>query len=371
MVLDLDYQIPPSARTDFAIGVIGAGFIVREVQLKAYRNAGFTTVAIASRTPEIAREVADLYGIPKVYDTVGELLRDPQIEIVDVAVPPDQQLAVIREVARHASHVRGVLVQKPLALNYSEAVEIVRICRESGIRLAVNQNMRYDQSIRALKSLLKKGYLGEPVLATIDMRAVPHWQPWVREYSRLTLLNMSVHHLDCFRFLFGEPECVYASVRPSPRIPFPHQDGICLYILEYASGLRVAACDDTYVGPGNHKEDLDSYIKWRVEGTEGLAQGWLGWPEYPNRAPSRMEFSSRREPGVWQSPRWREVWFPDAFEGPMGALMDSVARGIEPEISGEDNLHSMALVEACYASVERHQPVSPREIEAGAVVGGQ
>jgi predicted dehydrogenase len=55
----------------------------------------------------------------------------------------------------------------------------------------------------------------------------------------------------------------------------------------------------------------------------------------------------------------------------MGALMDSVARGVEPEISGEDNLHSMALVEACYASVERHQPVSPREIEAGAVVGGQ
>src|ERR1035437_4321556 len=164
------------------------------------------------RPPEIAREDADLYGIPKVYDTVGELLRDPQIEIVDVAVPPDQQLAVIREVARHASHVRGILVQKPLALNYAEAVEIVRICRESGIRLAVNQNMRYDQSIRALKSLLKKGYLGEPVLATIDMRAVPHWQPWVREYSRLTLLNMSVHHLDCFRFLFGEPECVYASV---------------------------------------------------------------------------------------------------------------------------------------------------------------
>ena len=48
MVLDLDYQIPPSARTDFAIGVIGAGFILREVQLKAYRNAGFTTAAIAS-----------------------------------------------------------------------------------------------------------------------------------------------------------------------------------------------------------------------------------------------------------------------------------------------------------------------------------
>ncbi|MGD0499808.1 MAG: Gfo/Idh/MocA family oxidoreductase [Bryobacteraceae bacterium] len=102
MLADLDYQAPRPVRTDFAIGVVGAGFILREVQLKAYRNAGFNTVAMASRTPEIAREVAELYGIPKVYDTVGELLRDPQVEIVDVAVPPDQQLAVIREIARHA-----------------------------------------------------------------------------------------------------------------------------------------------------------------------------------------------------------------------------------------------------------------------------
>jgi predicted homoserine dehydrogenase-like protein len=56
----IDYRVPSPARTDFAIGVIGAGFILREVQLKAYRNAGFSMVGIASRTPEIAREVADL-----------------------------------------------------------------------------------------------------------------------------------------------------------------------------------------------------------------------------------------------------------------------------------------------------------------------
>jgi predicted dehydrogenase len=265
--------------------------------------------------------------------------------------------------------VKGVLVQKPLALNYSDAAEIVRICKERGLRLAVNQNMRFDQSIRALRSLLRQGFLGEPVLATIDMRAVPHWQPWVKDYSRLTLLNMSVHHLDCYRFLFGEPESVYASVRPSPRLPFAHRDGICLYILEYSNGLRATGCDDIYVGPGNSREALDCYIRWRVEGSEGVAQGTLGWPGYPNRVPSQIEFSTLREPGVWHSPRWREVWFPDAFAGPMGALMDSVARGVESEISGEDNLRSMALVDACYASVEQHRPIDPRGIESAAAGG--
>ena len=59
------------------------------------------------------------------------------------------------------------------------------------------------------------------MLATIEMRAIPHWQTWLREYDRLTLLNMSIHHLDCFRYLFGDPESIYVSVGQDPA------NGIC------------------------------------------------------------------------------------------------------------------------------------------------
>jgi len=75
--LSLEPQPPRSARGDFRIGVIGASFVIREVQLLAYRNAGYNVAGIASRSPEIAHEVAGLYGIVHVYDTYAELLRDP------------------------------------------------------------------------------------------------------------------------------------------------------------------------------------------------------------------------------------------------------------------------------------------------------
>jgi hypothetical protein len=52
-----------------------------------------------------------------------------------------------------------------------------------------NQNIRYDHSKRALKTLLDRGYLGEPVLASIEMRAIPHWEPWQLAYTYLTLLK--------------------------------------------------------------------------------------------------------------------------------------------------------------------------------------
>jgi predicted dehydrogenase len=215
--------------------------------------------------------------------------------------------------------------------------------------------MRWDQSIRSVKTLLDRGDLGTPVLGTIEMRAVPHWQSWLDGYGRLTLLNMSVHHLDTFRFLFGTPASVYASVRTDPRTTFEHTDGICLYILEYENGLRASAWDDVWAGPAPHQ--MGSFIKWRVEGTKGLAEGTIGWPAYPNRQPSTIRYYSHLQPGVWQEPRWDEVWFPDAFSGPMAGLMDAITEARTPSNSGSDNLMTMSVVEACYRSINEHQVV--------------
>ena len=360
--LNLEHVPPPPPRKDYRIGVIGAGFIVRDVQLVAYANAGYNVQAIASADPQQAREVAERHGIPRVYDTWRELAADPSIEVVDLAVPPGEQPAILKELPRIGPHLKGVLAQKPLALDYAQSKEAVQAFDGSGITLSVNQNMRYDQSIRALKSLLTRGRLGEPVLATIEMRAIPHWQPWSRDYGRLTLLIMSIHHLDAFRYLFGDPESVYVSVRTDPRTKFPHRDGIPLYILEYASGLRASAWDDVWAGPAREGAASDIYIKWRVEGTEGMAWGTIGWPSYPNATPSTIHFTTTREPGVWFSPQWKEVWFPDAFEGTMGQLLTAIATGAEPAVTARDNLRTMALVEACYRSIDEHRPVSLKEI---------
>src|ERR1017187_9983976 len=226
--LDLGYLAPAPARADFKIGVVGAGFIVRDIQLVAYRDAGYHVVGIASRSAETAQEVAAYRGIPRAYESISRLLEDPAIEVLDVAVPPDQQLKIVAEAVKQSSHIKGILCQKPLAATLSDAREIVRLCDEAGVKIAVNQNMRYDQSIRALKTLLQRGDLGEPVLATIEMRAVLHWQSWLANYDRLSLLNMSIHHLDCFRFLFGDPEGIFVSARRDPRTRFKQADGICL-----------------------------------------------------------------------------------------------------------------------------------------------
>ncbi len=181
----------PEDRT-LPIGCIGAGFIMADCHLPAYREAGLNVVAISSRRETVAREIAARHGIPTVHADVAALLDDTRVAVVDIAVPPDIQPEIIREACRRP-HLRGILAQKPLAGSCAEAVSLVRACRDAGKTLVVNQNMRYDHAVRSCGKLLARGELGEPVLGTIEMRAIPHWMDWQQRQGWVTLRIMSAY----------------------------------------------------------------------------------------------------------------------------------------------------------------------------------
>ena len=359
MPLSLDYLPRLPKRLDWRIGCAGAGFIMRDCHLVAYRHAGFNPVAIASRNPDTAREVAARHVIPTIHPSIDDLLADPTIEVLDIAVPPDVQPSVIHTAVERGT-VKGILAQKPLAMSVREAAACVAACERAGITLAVNQNMRFDQSVRAMKSLLDSGALGDIVLGTIDMRAIPHWMPWSRGLPSLSTFVMSIHHLDTFRYWFGTPDRVLASTRPDPRTTFPHSDGINLYVLEYDSGVRAASWDDVWAGPAREGAGPDIGIRWRVEGTKGMARGTIGWPGYPARTPSTLDYTLVGDP-AWHQPRWDDVWFPDAFVGTMAQLLVALEDGAEPEIGGRDNLETVALCEAVFAAAGEHRVTTVRE----------
>jgi predicted dehydrogenase len=365
---DLNHLPRLPERRDAGIGVVGAGFIVRDCHLVAYAQAGFKVVGLTSRSEATASEIASLRGVPRVYSSVEAMLDDPEVEVVDVAVPPEAQPGVIRRVLDHPRRgIRGILAQKPLAMCPAEALGLVEACEAAGVVLQVNQNMRYDHSVRALKTLIDRGDLGAPVLATIEMRATPHWMPWAEEGRSLSTYVMSIHHLDTFRYWLGDPVRVLASTRPDPRTTrkFPHEDGINLYILEYGDGARASAWDDVWAGPALEGAAAEIGIRWRFEGTEGIALGTIGWPGWPERVPSTLDYSTVRDVGIWHRPRWPEAWFPDAFAGPMAGLLLALESGTTPDISGRDNLKTIALCEAVLTSAREHRVVEHNDFLPG------
>lgn len=356
----MGFQPDPVIRArGLAVGCIGAGMIMAECHLAAYAEAGFTVHAIASRTLAKAQAVAARWAIPVVHASPLALIADPAVQILDIAYPPDQQPALIRAALRQP-HIKAILAQKPLALTFAEAIALRDEAAAAGKVISVNQNMRYDQSMRVLKQILDRGDLGEPVFAQIDMHAIPHWQGFLAEYDRLTLANMAVHHLDVLRFLFGEPVEITTQVRQDPRTPFAHSDGITVSTLRFASGVLAVSLEDVWSGPRGPGYDDDQHITWRVDGTKGVAKGTIGWPK---GVASTLTYASQiATGGHWVTPTWDSMWFPQAFIGVMEQLQYAVTSGTEPALSVADNVRTVALVEAAYLSAKLGRTVRIDEV---------
>lgn len=346
--LDLPIKEPTAT---YRIGVVGAGGIVTGSHLPAYRSRHWTVSRIASRTLAAARAAADQFDIPYASDDWRSVVSADDVDVVDISLPPHLQPEVCRAAFAAGKHV---LVQKPMAVDLATARTIVDAAEEAGVQLAANQNGRWDPSIRACRHLVEQGVFGELVTASIELRTRQPWQSFweTEDYPRLMVLGMSIHHLDQFRYLFGEPVEVTALTSRYPGQPWAGES-IAYYALRYASGLIAYGFDDGFPWL------RDWTVSWRVEGLDAIATGDIGWP---TGGYSAMRYTTAAAPDSWTEPAFTGKWFPDAFAGTMGALFDAIATGVPASISGRDNLHTLRLVEACYLSAAQRRTVSIEEI---------
>ena len=144
-ILDLDYAAPQPKHRRRGIGIIGAGGIVNEAHLPAYAKAGFNVVAIYDARADAARQTAARFAIGSVCESVEDLLRRPDVDIVDIAVTPEGQAAIAPQAMAAGKHL---LCQKPLSDDYRTAAGLVATARKAGVLLAVNQQMRWSPAIR-------------------------------------------------------------------------------------------------------------------------------------------------------------------------------------------------------------------------------
>lgn len=345
---------PELGSTTHRIGVIGAGGIVRASHLPAYRSVGWEVVRVASRTAASARAAAEEFHIPSWSDDLLDVVRDDRVEVVDISLPPHLH----REVAEAAFAAgKHVLVQKPMATTLEDARAIVEAARQAGRKLAVNQNGRWDPAIRACRELLRRGVFGTLVTASFELRTRQPWQGFwtdAQHYPRLMLLGMSIHHLDQFRFLFGEPQEVTAVTATYPGQPWAG-DSIALYVLRYATGLVATGFDDGFPWTRDWRVD------YRIEGLDAIARGDIGWP---TGGYSTLEYTTRERADTWVRPAFSRKWFPDAFVGTMGDLFRAIETDADPSVSGEDHLRTLGLVEAAYRSAEERRTVALAEVGA-------
>jgi predicted dehydrogenase len=342
--------MPPRPNVVRPIVILGAGGIVQAAHLPAYQKAEFPVIGIADIASERASEVAVAWKIPRSFGSIQEAVQfAPADAIFDVAVPASQIMTILPQLPAGAA----VLLQKPMGETLEEATAIRDHCRQYGLRLAVNFQLRYAPNHLGALALAREGVLGELHDMEVQVRTYTPWKLWtfLAKAPRLEVLYHSIHYLDLIRCWLGNPIGVYAKTVGNPQCASLAATKSSI-VLDYGDWKRVFVV--TNHGHDFGDESQCSFVQW--EGTNGAIRMDMGVNlDYPKGRPDRLSYSvCRGENKPWQSVPVSGNWFPDAFAGSMGALQAYVEGSIaELPIGFESAYETMALVEAVYRSSAR------------------
>ncbi len=331
------------------IAVVGAGGIVDGQHLPAYKLAGLEVVGITDVDQARARDVAARHGIPRVYADLDELLADERVQVVDIAVPVAQQPSIFRAAVDAR---KNILAQKPFTENPETARELAALAAKAGIVAAVNQQLRFDEGIAAAHRMVELGWLGALTSFTLSLNAYTDWTQWewAGSMERLEIMVHSIHYHDTVRWFLGEPVSVYAD---GGRVPgqYPVGETRTTSSYRFPNGSS-ALVYSNHMNPGG-----DSTAEFRIEGTAGAIRGTLGLMyDYPNGRPDTLEVTSTvAGTDGWLVYPVTQRWFPHAFIGTMGSVLEGIATGSTPRTAVSDNVKTVELVAALYRSMESNE----------------
>jgi predicted dehydrogenase len=338
---------PPLPQQSQPIIIIGAGGIVGDAHLPAYKKAGFRVHGITNRTRTKAEELAKRFDIENVYATVEEaVLKAPANTVYDLTIMPEQFVETLEKLPDETA----VLIQKPMGDYFWQAKAILSVCRRKRLVAAINCQLRFAPFVAAARNMIQQGLLGEVYDMEVKVTINTPWEifPHVMVHPRLEIQYHSIHYIDLIRSFFGDPKTVMAKTLRHPAKKLSSSRSTILF--DYDDTLHaVINTNHDHAFGSRHQE---SFIKW--EGTKGCIRARMGLlMDYPRGVPDHFEYcllEEGKEP-AWQTMDLEGSWFPDAFIGTMSSLMrfkegsaDSLPTGVE------DVIRTMAVVESAYIS---------------------
>jgi len=334
--------------------VLGAGFFGKNWLRELSACAECEVAGVVAKHPELLASVGDEFTIPasRRFATIADGLDGSKADAVVVALPEMAHKEAILAALGRRLHV---LTEKPLAMTMAEAAEIVQATRRSPASVVmVDQNYRWRPQTRAVRDAVRAGRIGRVGAVSYEYR-----QPitrtttdaWREQMPHPFLHDMAPHHFDLLRACTGlECERIMAA---SARPPWSWYEGIpgVDALLAFEQGVNasytgtmvargLATPQDgiiTVVGEGGTlRLEADSQVRWY--GEKGVSEVI---------SPPVMPFTD--------------------LAATLREFLASIREGRKPETNLEDNVRTLAMVEAAIRSIEHGQPVAVAPLVAAAL----
>lgn len=173
------------------VGIIGTGIFATDQHLPTIQSIdNLTPYAAYNRTRSKAEEFAKKADIKdsQVYDSVDELLNDPNVDFVDALLPVQTNVEVIKAAIEHN---KPIVVEKPIAANMEQAREIVALSRKTDLPIGILEQWAFFNAIEEVKKVLPK--IGEVISFTYSATGT-----WNANNKYLTSWRKNPQHIGGF-----------------------------------------------------------------------------------------------------------------------------------------------------------------------------
>jgi len=197
-------------------GIIGCGDVCEVKSGPAfYKIKNSSLVAVMRRDEEKAKDFAERHGVKKYFTNADDLINDASVNAIYIATPPNSH----KEYAIKAMQAgKPVYVEKPMALNFSECLDMIQVSKKTGQKLFVAFYRRALLYFLKVRELLDNNTIGD--VLCVDARyycapkdsdknpATHSWRIDKRTAGGGYFFDMAPHMLDILDFLLGEIDVV-------------------------------------------------------------------------------------------------------------------------------------------------------------------
>lgn len=270
-------------------GLIGCGDVTEKKSGPGFQKAeNSELVAVMRRNSKLAEDYAKRHNVPKWYNDAASLINDPDVNAVYVATPPSSHMQYTIETAKAG---KPVYVEKPMGMNYSECLEMIKACEDAKVPLFVAYYRRALPVFLKIKSLIDENAIGEILCVNISYYAKP--SPKDKDESNWRVnpdiagcgyfCDLSSHMLDLLQFFFGD--IISANGFSANRSMRYRAEDMVSAIFNFGSGIQ-----GTGLWSFSADENLD---RTEIIGTEGkiVYQTFSGLPFHLIRGVKVEEFN--------------------------------------------------------------------------------